>query len=336
MVVPPYYPLPPTGYGGIEEVATLLIDALVARGHEVTVIGAGKGGHLGEHVATYPEPLVGRIGQSIPEVVHVAEAEVALRDLDPDLVHDHTLAGLLCARGRAWPTVATAHGPVTDEIGRLYRSVAEAVHLVAISDAQRHLATDLHWVGRVHNALEINDWPYLADKDDYALFLGRITPEKGPGMAIEAARRAGIRLVMAGKVSEADEQRCFETEVAPHVGTGVEWLGGADSQTKRELLAKARCLLFPIQWDEPFGMVMIEAMATGTPVVAIRRGSVPEVVDDGVTGFIADDLDGLVDGLHRAGDVDPASCRKRVEMFFRVDDMAKRYEDIYQAVLTSR
>ena len=333
MVVPPYYPLPPTGYGGIEEVATLLIDALVARGHEVTVIGAGEGGHTGEHVATYPEPLVGRIGESVPEVVHAAEAEVALGDLDPDLVHDHTLAGLLCARKRVWPTVATAHGPVTDEIGRLYAAVADSVHLVAISDAQRRLAPDLRWAGRVYHGLEISDWPYCAEKEDYALFLGRITPDKGPGVAVEAARRAGMRLLIAGKVSEDHEQRCFDTEVAPHVGKGVEWLGVADSETKRQLMAKARCLLFPIQWEEPFGMVMIEAMATGTPVVAFGRGSVPEVVDDGVTGFVVDDLDGLVEGMRQASTIDPASCRKRVEMHFRVDDMAKGYEDIYRTVL---
>ncbi len=336
MVVPPYFPLPPTGYGGIEEVATLLIDELVARGHEVTVIGAGEGGHRGQHVATYKEPVADRVGQHIPEVVHAAEAELELRKLEPDVVHDHTLAGLLCARSRPWPTVATAHGPVTGEVGRLYDAVADSVHLVAISDAQRRLAPELPWAGRVHHALDLRDWPYRADKEDYALFLGRIIPKKGPGLAIEAARRAGMRLVIAGKVTDKQERRCFEEQVASHLGPDVSWFGPADARAKRDLLARARCLLFPIQWEEPFGMVLLEAMAVGTPVVAVGRGSVPEVVEDSVTGFVAANLEGLVEGLRRVRTIDPAACRERVQRCFRVEEMAQGYERVYEEVLARR
>jgi glycosyltransferase involved in cell wall biosynthesis len=184
-----------------------------------------------------------------------------------------------------------------------------------------------------HNAVAVDQFPYRADKDDYVLFLGRMNPEKGADPAIGAARAAGRRLILAAKCNEPGERAWFETVIRPQVGTGVEWVGEADGPTKKELLAKARCLIVPIRWEEPFGLVMVEAMACGTPVVALRRGAVPEVVADGVTGIVCDDPADLPQAIGRADELNPASCRQRAHQRFDVAVLAAGYERVYRRLL---
>ncbi len=329
MIVPPWYELPPKGYGGIEAVCTDLVDALVGRGHDVTVIGAGHNGTRARFLATYPTTQGARIGEPLPEVLHAAAAGELLEQLDVDVVHDHTLAGPLLARARAVPTVVTAHGPVTGEPGQYFRHLGDSVQLVAISDAQRRSAPDLNWIATVHNAAQVDDFPFRADKEDWVLFLGRCTPDKGMHVAIDAARAAGRSIKLAAKCSEPAERAYFNSEIRPRLGPGVEWLGEVGGDQKKDLLARARCLLFPICWDEPFGMVMIEAMACGTPVVALRRGSVPEVVSDGTTGLICDHPDQLPDAINAIHAIDPVRCRRDVRSRFHPDTMAAGYEHAY-------
>ncbi|MDT4936220.1 MAG: hypothetical protein QOK11_4112 [Pseudonocardiales bacterium] len=329
MIVPPWYELPPKGYGGIEAVCADLADALVGRGHDVTVIGTGHNGTRARFVATYPAPQGARIGEPLPEVLHAAAAGELLEQLHVDVVHDHTLAGPLLARGRDVPTVHTAHGLVTGEPGEYYRHLGDSVQLVAISDAQRRSAPNLNWTATVHNAARVDDFPFRADKEDWVLFLGRCTPDKGMHLAIDAARAAGRPIKLAAKCSEPGERAYFETEIRPRLGPGVEWLGEVGGERKKELLSRARCLLFPIRWEEPFGMVMIEAMACGTPIVALRRGSVPEVVSDGATGIICDHPDQLPDALNAVHAIEPVQCRKHVHTHFHPDAMAAGYESAY-------
>ncbi len=337
MVVPPYFDVPPRAYGGVEAVVADLADALVARGHSVTLIGAGRPGTSARFVPVWDRTVPELLGEPYPEVMHAAAARRAVRRLAEteglDVVHDHTLAGPLNAPAYGVPTVVTVHGPVGPDMERYYRELGDDVHLVAISDRQRELAPGLNWTATVHNALRLADWPFRSEKDDYALFLGRFHPDKAPHLALEAAHAAGLRLVLAGKCAEPIEKEYFEREVEPRLTDSDHVFGVADATAKRELLANARCLLFPIQWEEPFGMVMIEAMACGTPVVALRSGAVPEVVVDGVTGLIRDDPAELVQALEDVRHLDPAACRAHVAAHFDVAGLGAGYERAYRRAI---
>jgi glycosyltransferase involved in cell wall biosynthesis len=337
MIAPPWFTVPPQGYGGVENMCADLVDGLVERGHEVTLIGAGMPGtKAGRFEATYLQPPSSRLGEPLPEVLHSAAVARVLASLDVDLVHDHTLAGPLLARGRGVPTVVTMHGPVAGEPGEYYRQLGDTVSLVAISAAQRRAAPDLAWRGTVHNAVDVTSFPYRADKEEMLLFLGRMHPDKGVHLAIDAARAAGLPIVVAGKCTEPVELEYFRTCIEPRLGPDVTIFGTADAAAKRDLLARAAVLVFPILWDEPFGMVMIEAMACGTPVVALRRGAVPEVVVDGVTGILCDDAAELPAAIRAARDLSPAACRARVESHFDAATMVAGYEAVYRKVLLPR
>lgn len=337
VVAPPWFDVPPPAYGGIEAMLAGLVDTLVARGHHVTLIGAGENGTAAQRFyATYPTPPSQRLGEPLPEVLHAAAAARILADLDIDVVHDNTLAGPLLAHGRATPTIVTAHGSVTGEPGRYLRELGDRIELVAISDAQRRLAPDLNWVDRVHNAVDVTSFPFRDDPGDYLLFLGRFSPDKGAHLAIDAARAAGRDIIVAGKLNEPGEHAYFDEAIRPRLARGVTYVGEADATTKRELYAGAGALLFPVCWDEPFGMVMIEAMACGTPVVALRRGSVPEVVADGETGIVVDHPDQLVGAITAAEQLDRAACRDHVERHFDLTVMADGYERVYRTITDTR
>ncbi len=331
MVAPPYFDIPPAAYGGIEVVVADLVDALVTRGHEVTLIGACQHATKAQRfIGTYEAGPAGRLGEAMPELAHAAMVGRILETLSIDVIHDHTMAGPLTARGRLTPTVVTAHGLVSGDHGRFYRAIGGTVRLIALSDAQRSTAPDLLWAATIRNAIRAETFPFQEQKENYALFLGRFHPEKAPHLAIDAARAAGIPIVLAGKCSEPIEHAYFGREVVPRLGPDVTVFGVADAEAKRTLLARAACLLFPIVWDEPFGLVVIEAMVCGTPVVALRRGAVPELVVHGQTGIVVDDPAELADGVAEARQLDPAVCRKHVEAEFAVELMAARYETVYQ------
>lgn len=335
MVVPPWISLPPQGYGGIEAMCAALIDGLVDRGHRVTVYGVGEDGTSGRQFRC-GEPQYQRIGQVVPEVLHAAVAAQELNRNPPDIIHDHTAAGLLTAASRPAPTVATMHGPVDGELGHYARALGSVVNLVAISEDQRSRAPDLGWRGVVHNAVPVDSFPFGAVKEDFALFLGRCSPEKAPDRAIIAARAAGLPLLIAAKCVEAVERDYFDQRVRPLLGPDVRWLGEVSGAGKLDLLRRARCLLFPIDWEEPFGMVMIEALACGTPVVGLRRGAVPEVIQDGVTGLLTSDPAELPRLLKAVSGIDPRACRQAALDRFNIATMVTGYEQIYRSVLADR
>jgi glycosyltransferase involved in cell wall biosynthesis len=330
MVAPPWFELPPDGYGGIESMVYSLVQGLVARGHDVTLISAGEDRTEARSQQTYKEPPSERLGQALPEVVHAAVASRQLDELDLDVVHDHSLAGPLTSSDRPAPTVVTTHGPVEDELRVLYGSFGDGTSLVAISEFQRELAPELPWIATVHNGIPVDEYPMGVDKEDFCLFLGRANPEKAPDLAIKVAREAGRPIVLAAKCTEPEEQKYFDERVRPLLGPDAEWFGEANTEQKKDLLARAHCLVFPIQWNEPFGIVMVEAMACGTPVVALRRGSVPEVVIDGVTGFVRDRVEELAGAVERAGALDPRACRRHAAERFDVPVMVSGYEAAYR------
>ncbi|WP_279338907.1 glycosyltransferase family 4 protein [Sphaerisporangium perillae] len=334
MVAPPWTQVPPTGYGGIEAMLADLVRGLRRLGDEVTLIGAGATTTGAPFLRTYRRPPFERIGEAMPELVHAALAARLAAGVDADIVHDHTLAGALTAATRAGPTVITCHGAVDGELGEYYRALGDAVSLVSISLAQRALAPDLNWVGQVYNGVHAPSYPFVERKEDWVLWLGRFSRHKGAHLAIDAARAAGRSIVLAGKLIEPEEHAYFHEHVMPRLGSDARYEGEASVARKHELLGAARCLVFPITWPEPFGMVMIEAMACGTPVVALGLGSVPEVVVDGVTGLIRHSPYELPAAIEAAGALNPRDSRNHVERTFSVDAMAEGYRRIYRELVT--
>jgi glycosyltransferase involved in cell wall biosynthesis len=340
MLVPPWYELPPPGYGGLEQMCAALVDALVARGHDVTVIGAGtRSGTRAQFVPTVTRPQHLRLGEGLPELLHVSRANLLIEDGGFDVVHDHTSAGLLSAASRSAPTVATVHGCPTGEVGHFLTCVGSSVALVAISSAQRRLRPDLAWAATVHNGLAMTpravlDRPAGPSPDRRpVLWLARFSPDKGPDLAIRACRAARLPLVLAGKCTEPSERRYLSEVIAPMLGTDVELVLNADRERCQNLLRESRCLVMPIRWQEPFGMVMVEAMAAGIPVVALNRGAVPEIVQPGVSGLICAEPVELPDALRQVTSIDPAACAAYVRRSFSAEVMARRYEQVYRTAI---
>lgn len=336
VIATPYTEIPPEGYGGTELFLSNLADGLADRGHDVTVYGVGDSTTKGRFVRLRDEAQYDRMGQLMPEIVHVATLEPALARESFDVIHDNTVAGLLVARSRNAPTIATMHSPMDDEMGIVAQSVSDVVDLVAISEDQRSSSLPMRWAGTVHHAVCVSEFPFHEDKEDWALFLGRMSPDKGAPEAVEAARAAGMPLKIAAKCVEPEEEAYFAEYVEPLLGPDVEWLGEMGGRDKLELLGRARCLLFPIQWDEPFGLVMIESLACGTPVVAIARGSVPEVLEHGRTGLLAEDESELPGLLRQVGDLAPADCRAAAEERFDIPRMVDEYVRVYHEAMERR
>jgi glycosyltransferase involved in cell wall biosynthesis len=337
MVVPPWYEMPSRGYGGLEAIVSALVDAMVDRGHDVTLFGAGeRSGTRARFVSTTPQVQHARLGETLPDVTHVARVHRLLAAGDFDVIHDHTTPGPLAAGRLACPTVVTVHGPVDGDLGDYYAAIGDTVKLVAISHSQRAHRPDLPWLATVHNGMCVPPGEPTPDPAGPVMWLARFNPDKGPDLAITAARAAGLPLVLAGRCHEPGELRLFERVIAPMLDDDVKLVLSPHRTHAMRLLAQARCLLLPLRWSEPFGMVMIEAMALGVPVVALRRGSVPEIVEDGVTGFICDTADELPAALHRVDTLDRSACVRRVRDLFSAPRMAQHYEAVYQAALADQ
>jgi glycosyltransferase involved in cell wall biosynthesis len=334
MVVPPWYELPPHGYGGLETIVSALVDALVERGHDVTLFGAGPtSGTRARFVSATPQLQHGRLGETLPDVTHVARVDRLLAAGEFDIVHDHTIPGPLSAGRRSTPTVVTVHQPVDGDLGDYYEAVGDAVRLVAISHSQRRERPGLNWIAMVHNGLAIPPGDPTPDPTGPVMWLARFNADKGPDLAIEACRAAGLPLVLAGRCHEPGELRLFERVIQPLLDDDVELVLSPSRTHALRLLSRARCLLLPLRWQEPFGMVMIEAMALGVPVVALRRGSVPEIVADGVTGFICDTPEELPDALRQVDALDRSACVQRVREHFCAAAMAAEYEQVYRTAI---
>ena len=341
-VAPLYEAVPPGAYGGTERVIAGLCDGLVAQGHEVTLF-APETSETAAVLEAYGEPLRTRF--SGEELVNLAPhlhlemfADVYERSDDFDVVHSHLdiwTFPFTRALGRAHsPDDARPAGP-----GLPSRPDA-ALRLGAAGLDQRRPASRgggprPHLGGDgLQRARPLGVRRGSHDSDGYLAFVGRIAEEKGPLAAIEIARRSGLPLRMAAKVDPLDEDY-YEQEVKPHMGHGVDFIGEIDELQKPEFYAGARATLFPSDWPEPFGLVMIESLAAGTPVIALRRGSVPEVIVDGVTGFICDDVDEMAKAAERIGEIDPEECRRHADRF-SAEAMCRGYTEVYEALVDGR
>src|SRR5512133_1294050 len=275
---PPWFPVPPTGYGGIEWIVSLLADGLTDQGHEVTIFASGDSRSKATLAWVYEHAPSELIGRTLPEMRHTLAALERAGEFD--VINDHTgplgavLGGLVKT-----PVVHTVHGPLDGEPGHVYEligKVAPQVGLISISMNQRKPKPDLNWIANCHNALDFSVYPCKPHRGDYLLFLGRLSPDKGAHRAVAVAMETGLPLKIAGKLQEPREREYFHELVEPHLVNGIEYLGEVTHGEKVELLQNARATLFPIEWEEPFGLVMIESMACGTPVIATRWGAVPE------------------------------------------------------------
>jgi glycosyltransferase involved in cell wall biosynthesis len=333
LLAPVWFPVPPTGYGGIEWVVSLLADGLVDAGHEVTLFASGDSRTTAELACIYEIAPSADIGRSQVEIRHALACFERAGEFD--VINDHSgPPAAVIAGAVSTPTVHTVHGPLLGEPGDLYEQVARVsprTRLISISMNQRAPHPDLPWLANVPNALDFSVYPVQPRRGDYLLFLGRMNSEKGAHRAIAVATEAGLPLKIAGKRREPAEQQYFHEFVEPHLREGeIEYLGEVTHGEKVELLQNARATLFPIDWEEPFGLVMIESMACGTPVIATRRGSVPEVVEHGRTGLIVDDYKGMAGAIEAADELDPADLRRAAEERFArrrmVDDYVAAYE----------
>jgi glycosyltransferase involved in cell wall biosynthesis len=332
-VAPPWLAVPPAGYGGIEWVVALLADGLVEKGHDVTLFATGDSrtkAKLEYVFETAPGPKL--INDPWLDTMH---SMLVHRDLSRfDVIHQHNVwSGLVAAMLIDVPVVHTLHGPFTEQMKQLYAQVANDVWFVAISERQRSFMPELNYGGVVYNGVDMPTYPFREEKEDFLLFLGRADPVKGALRAVETARTTGMPLVIAVKVANPVEERHWKEDVLPRMPDNATVLGEITFEEKVDLLSRAKAVLFPIDWEEPFGLVMTEAMACGTPVIATPRGSVPEVIADGETGFIVPVEtypESATEALKRVAEIDPRACRDRVERLFSKEAMVAGYEKVFE------
>jgi len=333
---PPWTPIPPRLYGGIALVVDQLARGLQDAGHEVMLFATGDSTCPVPRRWVLEEAEGQRIGMTVPEIRHVLHAYEALRSYD--VVHDHTLVGPFHAeRFPGLPVATTIHGPFNAELTDIYRSIADRVPIVAISHAQRRSAPEIPIARVIHHGVDAGEFPVGDGEGDdagpYLLFLGRLSDDKGAHRAVEVARKSGVRILLAGKMREVWERAYFHERVEPLLGPDAEYLGEVSHERKIELLGGASALLFPIRWNEPFGMVMLESMACGTPVLAFPEGAAPEVVDDGLTGYLCEDESAMVEAVGRLDDIDRRACRRVVEGYFSTHRMVAEHVDLFESLV---
>lgn len=330
MLAPISWRTPPRHYGPWELVTSLLTEALVARGVDVTLFATQDSQTAGRLAGVVPapyseDPSIDAKVWEYRHLAHVFEHADAF-----DLIHNqadfpaHAFANLVDT-----PMVTTIHGFSSDRILPMYKPYEDRVHYVAISDADR--SPHLRYAATIHHGIVLDDFPFDAQGSEDLLFFGRMHPDKGAGEAIRVAQATGRALAMYGIVQD---QGYYEREVAPHLdGARIRHPGAVGGAERTRALGQAAALLHLINFDEPFGLSVIEAMACGTPVIAINRGSMPELIEDGVTGFLVDSIDEAIAAVGRLGELDRAACRAAVAARFTVERMADRYIQLYRDIL---
>jgi glycosyltransferase involved in cell wall biosynthesis len=331
LVAAPWIPIPPVGYGGIERVVDSLARGFIAAGHEVLLAAASD--------STCPATLVpgmrpsepAEMGFSLSELSHVIRAYEGMDSVD--IIHDHTLAGPLVGRRRSTaPVVTTIHGPLVPASADLYRAMAADTAIIGISRDQTSRVPDVPITRVIHHGMDVSAVPAGSGTGGYVCFVGRMCPDKGVLEAIHIARQAGIPLRIAAKMRGPEELGYFRAVIEPLLGPNEDFLGELGDTDKFRLMGEAMAFLNPIQWSEPFGLVMIESLATGTPVVGTPIGSAPEIVDHGRTGYL-----GPTDQLHTflplAAALDRAHCRDRAIKLFGTERMVGNHLDLYAKLL---
>jgi glycosyltransferase involved in cell wall biosynthesis len=344
-LAPPFESVPPARYGGTERVVFTLTEELVRRGHDVTLFAAGDSQTSARLVPTVDTALWHRrpLVEDFSPYWAVTLGKLLTELDDFDVIHSHLdFFGFALARQAAQPVVTTLHGRLDlPELRELYDEFSD-VPLVSISDAQRRPAPDVNWVDTIHHGIDLDEYTPTFEPGRYLAFLGRISPDKGVDTAIRVAQAAGMPIRIAARAplpykttpEVARDWVYYENEVQPLLqGSDVELIGQVGGVQKNAFLCNAAALLFPIRWPEPFGLVMAEALACGTPVIALGEGSVPEVIEDGVTGFVCASEEELVEAVFRIREIDRRRCRAEAERRFSPSTMADQYEAVYRRLL---
>ena len=343
MVAPPWFRIPPEGYGGIEVIAGLLADGLVSKGHEVTLFTVSSSstkarkfnvfdGEMNSYLDGPPQSLLNIA------LTHTLASYIEISKGGYDIIHDHTWKeGLSSAAFIGTPIIHTVHGLLNEETIRFYSLFKDypGIYFVTISNYQQTRLPGLNYAATVYNGIDLPRYPYSEDKEDFLFYMGRFNEAKAPHIACEVAEKLGKKLILAGRVFEGPERSYFDQYVKPHLSDDILYVGelGHWSSEKMRLFSRARGYLHPIQWDEPFGIVMAEAMACGTPVIAFRRGSTPEVVAHGVTGFVVETMEEFINAVEHVDEISPRACRERAENMFTARSMVDNYERVYMNVL---
>jgi glycosyltransferase involved in cell wall biosynthesis len=335
LIAPPFIPVPPPRYGGTELFLAQLALGLRDLGEDVVVYANGESSIGVEVRSLYPRsqwPIEGEIYDNLKDMNHTGWA---LRDAaaDCDVIHVNNVPGVVMSRMVRQPVVYTMHHPHLEGLSELFRYYRE-VQYVTISEFQRRKER-MPRTRTIYHGVDFADYRCDEEREDYLAFIGRIAPVKGVHLAIAAAEKSGVPLKIAGEVQPMFREY-FHREIKPHIdGTLVQYLGEADLEQKNELLGRARAMLFPIQWDEPFGLVMIEAMACGTPVLALAGGSVPEVVQEGVSGYICRSVDEMAERARTLA-LPPQQVRAYAEQRFSLERMVLEYRDLYRELVAGK
>lgn len=339
ILAPPYLPIPPDGYGGVEKVIYNLTEGLVKKGHDMTLFAPGDSKTSAKLISTFPKSS-GNSGEfkNDPYYPLLQYADCYSQAADFDIIHNHgEHLAMFMADLVKTPVVHTLHSTLYKEETRAEKRLIlqrfKNHNFVSISDNQRLGLTDLNFIATVYNGIDLSQYNYLEKpKGDYLLWVGRITVKKGPLSAIEIAEKSGYKLVIAAAIDPM-EQKYFDKEIKPRIdGDKIEFVGELHGDSLSTLYGNALCTLVPITWHEPFGLVMVESMATGTPVIAYNIGSVSEIVVDAVTGYIVNDQYEMTEAIKRVGKLKRSDCRRRVEDKFTVEKMVDGYEGVYQKI----
>lgn len=343
MVVPPWFKIPPEGYGGIEVIVSLLADGLIDKGHEVTLCTVSSSSTKARIFKVFDEEMKSYLDGPPSSflniaLTHTVASYIEVSKGDYDIIHDHTWKeGLSCAAFIDTPIIHTLHGPLNEENVRFYSLFKDypGIHFVTISNYQQTCLPGLNYAATVYNAVDFPRYPYSEEKEDFFFYIGRFNDEKAPHLACEVAEKLGGKLILAGKVHEEAERNYFDQYVKPHLSDDISYVGelGHWSEQKMRLFSRGRAYLYPIQWDEPFGITMAEAIACGTPVVTFKKGSAPEVIAHGITGFVVETMEEFIDAVKHIDEISPQACRERAENMFTARGMVDNYERVYMKVL---
>ena len=329
-------PVPPTKYGGTELAISLLTEELVRRGHEVTLFAAGDSQTSAKLHYSFKKTTGIEKDTPIAELASVSEAFRYIKnDGGFDIIHNHAgWWGIALAQYAQIPAVTTMHNDYLPLDTPEFEYFKDSCYYVAISENQKRLNAGLNFAGVVYNAIDTGHYQVEKEKKGYLLFLGNMRKEKGADTAVKIARDLNEKLILSSKIDKGPQQDFFEAEVKPYVDDKqIIYYPPVDQKTKQVLFTQAKCFLFPIDWEEPFGLVMLEAMASGTPVVAYKRGSVPEIIRDGKTGFVVESYEEFLAAVKKIGCISPDDCRAHVEKYFSVKIMTDNYLAVYEKIL---
>lgn len=330
--------VPPEKYGGTERVVYTLTEELVKRGHEVTLFASGDSKTSAKLVSVFPKALrkvklEDLYGNNVYTMLNIGLAYS--RQFQFDIIHDHIgHASLPAANMSQTPVVTTLHGAFTPENKRIYEYLNKPYY-ISISNAQREPAPNIHYAGNVYNGLYMDDYPFSEEDEGYLLFVGRITMEKGVHYAIEVAQYLNLPLIIAAKLESVD-MPYFNEYIAPRLSDQVQWIGEVNEEERNKLMSKALAFLHPITWREPFGLTLIESMACGCPVIAFNKGSIPEVISHGYTGYVVNDVDEMIEAMAKIDRIDRHECRQYALKNFNALKMTIEYEAIYKKVLQEK